>query len=115
MDDKCLLDPNRDCFGLIKAREIEQDLNELRKQNASTHERIFDKLNEMGKKDAVQEEKYNHFLEKMMTLTDKIEHLTNRLSVIEAKPAKKWEGMVEKVIGAVILAIAGFFLGRLGL
>ena len=54
MPDKCILDPERDCLGLMKARELGKDVNELRKQNSSSHERIFDRLGELEKQEGIQ-------------------------------------------------------------
>lgn len=34
---------------------------------------------------------------------------------IAAKPAKKWEGMVDKISWAVVAAVIAFLLGRIGL
>ena len=108
MAEKCILDPDRDCLGLIKARELEKDVNELRKQNSSTHERIFDRLGELEKQEGIQVVQYEHILEKLDQLSGDVKEL-------KAKPAKRWESIVEKIIGLVIAAVVGFILARIGL
>ena len=104
----CILDPERDCLGLMKARELEKDVNELRKQNSSSHERIFDRLGELEKQEGIQVVQYEHILEKLDQLSGDVKEL-------KAKPAKRWEGIVEKAIGLVVAAIVGYVLAQVGL
>lgn len=108
MPEKCILDPERDCLGLMKARELEKDVNELRKQNSSSHERIFDRLGELEKQEGIQLVQYEHIMEKLDRLAGDVKEL-------KAKPGKRWEGIVEKAIGILVAAVLGFMLARLGL
>ena len=108
MPEKCILDPERDCLGLMKARELEKDVNELRKQNSSSHERIFDRLGELEKQEGIQVVQYEHIMEKLDQLAGDVKEL-------KAKPGKRWEGIVEKAIGILVAAVLGFMLARLGL
>lgn len=108
MPEKCILDPERDCLGLMKARELEKDVNELRKQNSSSHERIFDRLGELEKQEGIQVVQYEHIMEKLDQLAGDVKEL-------KAKPGKRWEGIVEKAIGILVAAVLGFMLAQLGL
>lgn len=108
MPEKCILDPERDCLGLMKARELEKDVNELRKQNSSSQERIFDRLGELEKQEGIQLVQYEHIMEKLDQLAGDVKEL-------KAKPGKRWEGIVEKAIGILVAAVLGFMLARLGL
>lgn len=108
MPEKCILDPERDCLGLMKARELEKNVNELRKQNSSSHERIFDRLGELEKQEGIQLVQYEHIMEKLDQLAGDVKEL-------KAKPGKRWEGIVEKAIGILVAAVLGFMLARLGL
>lgn len=107
-DEKCIMDPQRDCLGLIKARELEQDMNELRRQNSASHERIFDRLAALETHDAVQVTQFEMILEKLDGLAKKVGEL-------EAKPGKRWEAIVGQVIGLVVAALVGAAIARLGL
>ena len=107
-DEKCILDPQRDCLGLIKARELEQDMTELRRQNSASHERIFDRLATLETHDAVQVTQFEMILEKLDSLAKKVGEL-------EAKPGKRWESIVGQVIGLVVAALVGLILGKIGL
>ena len=126
MDDKCIRFPESDCLGLHKAAELEKDLDELkaglekdmdgiradmgelRRQNASTHERLFDRLNDLESQEGVQKEQYKHIMEKLT-------QLAADMAEIKARPAKRWEGIVEQVIGIVVAAVVGFMLARIGI
>ena len=108
MPEKCILDPERDCLGLMKARELEKDVNELRKQNSSSHERIFDRLGELEKQEGIQLVQYEHIMEKLDQLAGDVKEL-------KAKPGKRGDGIVEKAIGLLVAAVLGFMLARLGL
>lgn len=108
MSEKCIIDPERDCLGLMKARELEKDLNDLRKQNSSSHERIFDRLGELEKQEGIQVVQYEHILEKLDAMAGDVKEL-------KEKPGKRWEGIVKNLIEIVAAAVAGFFLAKFGL
>lgn len=139
MAEKCIFDPERDCPGLMKAREIEQDVNELRQQNASTHEKLYDRIRELEKQEGILGVQYNNILEKLGTLTENmsdlkrdtkevltqlpsliqrveaLEKLPDEIDELKAKPAKRWDGMVEKVIWTLVAAVIGCALAKIGL
>ncbi len=89
-------------------QRLEQQVEEFQAQNSSTHREMFQRLNALEKSDAVQEAQYKTILDKLDTLTAKVEEL-------ESKPAKRWESMVEKAIWAVCAAVIAFLLARVGL
>lgn len=51
----------------------------------------------------------------MNVMNEKQEDQNKRLSVLENKPAKRWELVVELVITTLVGALIGFLLSRLGL
>ena len=61
----------------------------------------------------VQENK--HQTEALKEVKDDVQSLSSKVETIEQKPAKKWEGMVEKIAWALIAAVLGFALAHLGL
>lgn len=114
MPEKCLLDPQRDCLGLIKARELEKALHELksetgelRRQNSASHERIFDRLRLLEQLTGEQRIRYDNILETLNNLKASIDLLAKRLGDIEQRPAKRWESIVGQVLGLVVAAVAG--------
>lgn len=143
MEEKCILDPNRDCLGLMKARELEAEFNDFKKRNDSSHKEYYDRLAVLEKQWAVQSEQYRNIIEKLVSVTDslkdlkedsremvdtispvkhrieelekKYDNVASEVKVMKEKPGKRWEGLVEKVFGIIVAAIAGFVLAKIGL
>ena len=55
MDEKCILDPQRDCLGLAKANMLEKQMSEWREASRSTHKELFDRMRELEKAEAARE------------------------------------------------------------
>ncbi len=139
MSEKCLINPERDCYGLIKAMEVEKDLNELRASNSKSHERFFERLEEIERNDSVREVQYGNLLEKLGDLSgdlselktdskaivsqlsplthkmEEMEELSKDVEEMKSRPAKRWEHIVEAVIGLVVAAVVGYMLAAVGL
>ena len=47
MDDKCILDPQRDCLGLQKANMLEKQMDQWREQSRGTHKELFDRMGKL--------------------------------------------------------------------
>lgn len=41
--------------------------------------------------------------------------LDEKVTILETKPAKRWDALVDKIIWAVAAAVVGFLLARIGL
>lgn len=80
-EEKCLLDPSRDCLGLNKAKRIEEEFSEFRRQNSNTHDRIFDRLTNVDKSIAKLETLYNSLEGLPTTITN----LDKTITVIGSK------------------------------
>lgn len=139
MPDKCLINPERDCYGLLKAKELEQDLNELRRQNSNSHERIFTRLGDVEKQGSVQEVQYENLLDKLGGLStdlnelktdskeivaklppltqrvENLEELSDNVDELKEKPAERWNKVVETIIGLVVTAVVLYMLAKVGL
>lgn len=139
----CLVDPERDCYGLKKAMELEVELDDFRAHNDKSHKEFFDRLAVLEKQDAVQMEQYKNIMEKLSGLTDtlaemkndsksvvekmsplihrvedlekKYESINADVKVMKEKPAKRWETLVEKVMWAVAAAVITIILSKIGL
>ena len=85
------------------------------KTNGETHKEIFARLNELEKNEAVQVEQYTTIIKDIAALTASHNVLNEKLSALEAKPGKRWESIVEKIIWAVCAAVIAFLLARIGL
>ena len=48
-NEKCIIDPQRDCLGLQKADMLEKQITELRESARGTHKEMFDRIRELEK------------------------------------------------------------------
>lgn len=46
---------------------------------------------------------------------ESVDRLDGKVTALEGKPGKRWDNLVEKLIWAVVAAVAGFFLAQIGL
>lgn len=53
--------------------------------------------------------------EQMKTMNNNVSVLSSKVDKLEEKPAKRWEGLVDKIIMGIAAAILGFILAKLGL
>ena len=56
-----------------------------------------------------------HQTEAIDRIEKNVEKLDEKVEVLEHKPAKHWEGVVEKTISALVGGIVGYFLVKVGL
>lgn len=53
--------------------------------------------------------------EQIKTMNSSVQTLTGKVDKLEEKPAKRWDGLVDKIIWAVAAALLGFVLAQIGL
>lgn len=94
--------------------EHEKRLTEVEARSKSNTKRI-DKLEE-------QTEAINRLATSMAVMAEKQDETTTivtaldgKVTALEEKPAKRWESIVENVIWAVVAAVVGFLLAKIGL
>ena len=86
---------------------LENQINEIQEQNAISHREIYGRLNKLERGEAAQNVQYNAIMEKLDNLTRKVEAL-------EAKPAKRWDGLVGTIITAIATGLVVFLLAKAG-
>ena len=114
-DEKCILDPQRDCLGLQKANMLEKQMDEWRAQSRVTHKEMFDRMRELEKAESARSEQYDNIMEKLDTLTKSMAEVTMKVADITARPGKRWDAIVDKAIWAVLAAVIAFVLEKIGL
>ena len=77
MDEKCILNPERDCPGLAHANEVSNDvkllskeLADFRQSIAGTHERFGARIGKLETKEEVREEQYKQIKERLSSITN---------------------------------------------
>lgn len=53
--------------------------------------------------------------EKVSTMANVVDNLDSRVNSIEDKPAKRWDGLIDKIIAVVAGAVIGALLAQYGL
>lgn len=98
MDEKCILDPQRDCPGLAKANMLEKQMSEWREASRSTHKELFDRMRELEKAEAARNEQYDNIMEKL-------DRLIAWQETEQQKPGRQWSDIKSKVVVAVLSSI----------
>lgn len=48
-------------------------------------------------------------------VVDTVGRLDSKVTALEEKPAKRWDGLVDKIVWAIAAALIGFVLAQMGL
>ena len=111
MDEKCILDPQRDCIGKAEAAKLEgriKALEDWKDDSKKFHNSFYDWQREQIARDAVLDEK-------LSTMDKNITKLLNRQELCTLKPVKRFDAIVDKAIWAVLAAVITFVLAKFGL
>ena len=108
MDEKCILDPQRDCLGLQKANILENQMKEWRESARATHKELFDRMRDLEKAEAARNEQYENIMEKL-------DKLIVWQEAEQSGPKRRWEAIVDKAVWMVLAAMLAFILAKFGL
>lgn len=109
--DKCVIDPGRECIGAAKTALLEkriEDLESWKDESKKFHNTFYDWQRGQIARDA----RLDVQLQNIETSLNK---LVEWQGCEQAKPGKRWDTIVEKVILAVVAAVVGFVLAQIGL
>ena len=111
MEEKCVLEPGRPCIGKEAVIKLEMRVEALEKWQEGSrefHENFYNWQREQIAREAKLDEQ-------IKTINQNLEKLVKWQEEEKEKPGKRWEGLVEKVIGLFVAAVVGFFLAKIGL
>ena len=103
MDEKCILNPERDCLGLRRAEEVAGDvkvldrkLDDLRENISGTSNRFGTRIGALEANEKVRDEQYRHVHEKLADITSDMADFQreNKNSIAELRKEHK-ESMEE--------------------
>lgn len=122
MEEKCILDPQKECLGLMRAElleremsDLKKDIEDIRERNNSSHSEFYNRLMILEKHNEAQDIHYEHIIEKLGDITTKLNSVVEKIAAIESKPGKKWENMVSQIFGLVLAAIVAVVFTKIGL
>lgn len=124
MPEKC----ETSCAGLAR---LEQQMDDMRRQNGADHKEFRLQIQEMEKEDAKQKERFDRIMDTLSELksdtkqvntqlakfsnkTDDVEKLERDVEELKGKSGKTWEDIKSKALGwgvALVLAIIAAALG----
>ena len=105
---QCLEHPERPCYGLEKARELEERLESVNAKNTDTHREMYDRLRKLEIDQAETKTQYGHIMETLVSIKSDVAEL-------KSKPAKRWESVIAAIIAALAGGIVTFVLMQIGL
>jgi hypothetical protein len=53
--------------------------------------------------------------EQLKNVNTSVSALTGEVEELKEKPAKRWDGLVDKIITVIVAALVGFLLAKIGL
>lgn len=102
MGEKCTDNP-RDCPLAPRVKALE----EANKQHSATHREIFKRLGGTETNTAVQQKHMENIDKSLSEIKAGQKDILQKVESLEAKPGKRWEGIVDKLIWGVIGVLAG--------
>lgn len=84
-------------------------------QRSKSNTHRIDKLEEQQKQLSDLVSAVAVLAERQNQIGDDVNSIKRELKTLAEKPAKRWDGVVDKIISAIIAAIMGYALARIGL
>lgn len=129
MSDHCGVGDNGKCGGLER---LEQQVDDLRRQNGSDHKDFRLQLAEIEKEGAKQKERFDRIMDNLNDLksdnkellskvssfsikADNVDKLEHDVEELKGKSGKTWEDIKSKALGWAVALILAIVAGALGL
>lgn len=87
---------------------LEKEFDRYRSNSTDTHRQMFDRIGAL-------EQSGTALRTKLDSIEEKLDELNATVKALAARPGKRWEGLVEKALWAVVAAVIAFLLARIGL
>lgn len=100
--------PDHECVMEKRIDALEEDS----RRNQVTHKQFFERFEEDKVKMAVVEERYNQIKADTTEIKGHLKETNIALQEITDKPAKRWDGLVDKSIWAIAGAFIAYFLAQ---
>ena len=111
MEEKCVLEPGRPCIGKEAVIKLEMRVEALEKWQEGSRE-FHENFYNWQRGQIAREAKLD---EQIKTIDQNLNKLVAWQEAQQEKPGKRWDGLVEKVIGLVVAAVVGFVLAKIGI
>ena len=98
MNDNC--DP-KDCPVSARVDALEREFDRYRGGSSDTHRQMFNRIGALGQSGATLKTKLD-------SIDEKLDELTSTVRALADKPAKRWDGLVDKLVYAAALAVVAW-------
>lgn len=88
-------------------QRLEHQLEEYRKSNSDTHQKLWNEINGLKTNDAVQDSKYD-------TILVQLNSVVTEVKALQAVPGNNWKDFVKTVLTSVTTLVIGYLFGKLG-
>ena len=92
--------PN-DCPVAVRVDALEKEFDRYRGNSTDTHKQMFERIGALEQSGATLKAKLDG-------MDDKLDALTETAQALADKPAKRWDGLVDKLIYAAALAVVAW-------
>ena len=108
-----------DCPMEARVATLERRVENNERKSSETHKEFYNRVRALETHEAVRNEQYDTILDKLEGLTASVGSVAKSLADIQAEPAKDWKDLKKNirwaVLAAIIAAVMGFLLGKVGL
>lgn len=102
-----ICNPN-DCPVASRVDSLEREFDRYRDNSSNTHKQMFDRIGALERNGAAVKETLDN-------MDEKLDKVVEWQESQKTKPAKRWDGLVDKAIWAVAAAVIAFLLAKIGL
>ena len=95
--------PN-DCPVSARVDALKEEFDRYRDNSSGTHRQMFDRISALEQSGAT-------LATKLDGMDEKLDDITEKVNTLADKPAKRWDGIVDKSIWAVLAAVIAFLMG----
>lgn len=108
MDEKCIIDPQRDCIGKAEAAKLEgriKALEEWKDDSKRFHEDFYKEQKERAKRDGMIDQQLSTITSDMTEVKADVKEVLETQKACAAKSGSRWESIKDKVIVGVLTSI----------
>ena len=108
MDEKCLIDPRHDCFGLQAAEELKgrvKALEEWKDDSKRFHEDFYKEQRARSERDGKIDEQLSNMNKDMAEVKNDVKQVLETQRACAQKAGGRWESIKDKVIVGVLTSV----------
>lgn len=110
-NEKCIIDPKRDCIGIAEAALLKKRIEDLETWRDNS-EKFHEDFHQYQLEQIARDTKIDT---KLSTMSDNVDKILKWQEEQQLKPAKKWDSVVDKVLMMIVGGGVGYILTQIGL